>query len=260
MKTHPKLSVLLPTKNVEDIISDVLDSVAWADEILVVDSFSADATVAVCQSHGARVLQHVYINSAKQKNWALPQCQHDWVLQIDSDEILEEGFHDELREKLSRVPDHVHAFCIPRKNHILGKWMQHSGIYPDYQNRLFRKDKGHWIEREVHAHVVVPGEVQSFDHHILHYGMPHFSKQIQNLDRYTRYEADEMLKKGRKFHLFRLLWHPWFVFFQRYMVYRGFLDGLRGFIYCVYLAFYDFLSYVKLWEIETLNLDHSPKN
>ncbi len=260
MKNKPKISVLLPTKNVEGIISDVLESVAWADEILVVDSFSTDSTVAVCRSHGAKILQHEYINSAKQKNWAFPQCQYDWILQIDSDEILEEGFYNELIEKLSHVPENVHAFRIPRKNHILGQWMRHSGIYPDYQNRLFRKDQGRWIEREVHAHVVVPGEIQTFDHHILHDGMPHFSKQIKNLDRYTRYEADEMLKKGKRFRLLRLLWHPWFVFFQRYVLYCGFLDGLRGFIYCVYLAFYDFLSYVKLWEIETLNLDRSPKN
>lgn len=260
MKNAPQISVLIPTRNNEGTIQKVLDSVSWADEILVVDTFSTDQTASICSAAGARVIQHEYINSACQKNWALQHCQHEWVFQIDTDELLEDGFYEELMAKLSSVPDDVDAFQIPRKNHILGKWVKHAGIYPDYQKRLFRKEKGCWIDREVHAHVIAPGRVETFRHHILHYGMPNLSKQIRNLDRYTRYEADEMLKNGRQFNPLRLVFHPWRVFLTRYFLNAGYRDGVRGFIFSAYMAMYDFLSIAKLWEIEILDLPHSPRS
>jgi glycosyltransferase involved in cell wall biosynthesis len=260
MNPLPTITALIPTKNVAHLIQPVLESVSWADEILVVDSYSTDQTLAICESYGARIIQHEYINSAKQKNWALQHSQSEWIFQIDTDEVLEAGFYEEMVRNLSDVSPNVQAFRIPRKNHILGQWIRHCGIYPDYQKRLFRRDAGRWIEREVHAHVQVPGDVGTFSHHILHHGMPNLSKQIKNLDRYTRYEADELRNTGARFRLVRLLFHPWGVFFKRYLLHSGFRDGMRGFVYCVYLAMYDFLSYAKLWEIETLNLPHSPRS
>ncbi len=260
MTSLSKITVLIPTKNNEKTIQDLMESVSWADEILVVDSHSTDQTPHICRDFGARVIQHEYHNSASQKNWALAYCQCEWVFQIDTDEMLEPGFFEELQEKLLYVSSDVHAFRIPRKNHILGRWVSHAGIYPDYQTRLFRRDFGEWVDREVHAHVIVSGEVRTFSHHIMHYGMPNLSKQLRNLDRYTRYEADELLKQGVRFRLWRLLLHPWWIFFNRYILNAGFKDGLRGFIYCVYLAMYDFFSIAKLWEIEVLDLPHSPRS
>lgn len=253
------ISVLLPVRNCQEIIRTTLESIQWADEIFVVDTFSSDQTLDICKEYGAKIVQHEYINSAKQKNWAVVQCQHDWVLQIDSDETLEEGFFEELIEKLANVPDDVHCFRIPRKNHYLGKWMKFCGIYPDYQTRLFRKAEGRWIEREVHAHVVVSGRVETFTHHIIHQGMPTLSKQLANLDRYTRYEADELYKQGIRFKPIQILLRPWLTFIHRFFVLQGFRDGWRGFIYCGYLACYVFLMYAKLWEMKLLNLNHSPK-
>ena len=257
--TRAKLSVLLPTYNCAEIVRRTLESVKWADEILVVDSYSTDKTLDICREYGARIIQHEYINSAKQKNWALPQCRYEWVLQIDSDEILEPGLKEEIEEAIASAPPEVHAFRIPRKNHVLGRWMRYGGIYPDYQTRLFRKDKGRWIEREVHAHVVVPGEVRMLQHHILHYGMPHISKQLRNLDRYTRYEADEMRKQGKRFRWYHLLFHPWLIFFYRYLWLQGFREGYRGFIVAAYMAIFDFFAHAKLWEIEEMGLERSPR-
>jgi glycosyltransferase involved in cell wall biosynthesis len=253
-----KISVLLPTFDNAATIRSTLESVRWADEILVVDSFSTDTTLAICREYSARVIQHEYIQSAKQKNWAVPQCTHEWVLQIDSDEILEPGLHEEIKDVIDRGPN-VNAFRIPRKNHVLGRWMRNGGIYPDYQVRLFRRDHGRWREREVHAHLEVAGEIDTLRHHIMHYGMPNISKQLRNLDRYTRYEADEMLKQGIRFSSYRLIVGPWFVFFRRYLLMRGFCEGWRGFIVCAYLAIYDFLSQSKLWELEELHLESSPR-
>jgi glycosyltransferase involved in cell wall biosynthesis len=239
-------------------VRETLESVKWADEILVVDSFSTDRTLEICREYGARIIQHEYLNSARQKNWAAPQCRYEWVLQIDTDEALQQGSREEIEDALASG-ESVQAFRLPRKNHVLGRWMRHAGIYPDYQTRLFRRDQGRWIEREVHAHVVVPGEVRNLKHHIMHYGMPNISKQLRNLDRYTRYEADELRKQGIRFGWSRLVLRPWLVFLHRYVWLKGFLEGWRGFILCGYFGIYDFLSQAKLWELEELGLEQSPR-
>ena len=256
---RPPISILLPTFNSSATVRDTLESVKWADEILVVDSFSTDNTLEICEEYGARIIQHEYVNSARQKNWAAPQCQHEWILQIDTDETLEPGAREEIDESLSSVSESVQAFRLPRKNHVLGRWMRHCGIYPDYQTRLFRRDYGRWIEREVHAHIVVPGEVRILKQHIIHYGMPNISKQIRNLDRYTRYEADELRKQGIRFGWSRVILRPWLVFLHRYVWLKGFLEGWRGFILCSYFGIYDLLSQAKLWELEELGLEESPR-
>ena len=256
---RPPISVLLPTYNCANIVRNTLESVKWADEILVVDSYSTDGTLDICREYGARIIQHEYINSAKQKNWAAPQCRYEWILQIDTDEVLEPGLRQEIESVVAAVPPEVHAFRVPRKNHVLGRWMRYGGVYPDYQTRLFRRDKGQWIEREVHAHVVVPGQVSTLQHHILHCGMPHISKQLRNLDRYTRYEADELRKQGKRFHWYHLIVRPWLAFLNRYFWLQGFREGWRGLIVCAYMAIYDFLIFAKLWELEELGLTRSPR-
>ena len=255
--TRLPISVLLPTYNSAAIVRDTLESVKWTDEILVVDSYSTDETLDICKEYGARIIQHEYVNSAKQKNWAAPQCRHEWILQIDTDEVLEPGLKEEIEDAVAHAAADDHAFRIPRKNHVLGRWMRYAGIYPDYQTRLFRRDCGRWMDREVHAHVLVPGRVGTLRHHFLHYGMPNISKQLRNLDRYTRYEADEMRKQGMRFHWYRLMIHPWQVFFYRYLWLHGFRDGWRGFIVCSYLGIYDFLSQAKLWELEEIGIERS---
>lgn len=235
-----------------------MESIKWADEILVVDSYSTDATLDICRDYGARVIQHEYINSAKQKNWALPQCQYEWVLQVDSDEVLGLGLREEIVSVTATAPANVHAFRMARRNHFLGRWTRYGGQYPDYQVRLFRRDSGRWAEREVHARVVVPGEVRTLNSAILHYDAPCISKRICNLDRYTRYEADEMRKRRERFRWYDLLIRPGLAFLYRYVWLQGFRDGWRGLIYCSYIAMYVFLAHAKLWELEVLGLERSP--
>lgn len=236
-----------------------LESVKWADEILVVDSFSTDGTLGICREYGARILQHEYINSAKQKNWALPQCRNEWVLQIDSDETLEAGLREEIRDAIAAAPPEVELFRMPRKNHMLGQWTRYGGNYPDYQTRLFRRDKGRWSEREVHAHVRVAGEVRTLTHSIVHDNMPYLTRELRNLDRYTRYEADELRKHEKTFHWHDLVIRPWVVFLHRYFWLQGFRDGWRGFIYSAYVAMYVFTARAKHWEMKELGLERSPE-
>ncbi len=123
-----KLSVLLPTFNNAEIIRPTLESVKWADEILVVDSFSTDSTLDICREYGAHIIQHEYIQSAKQKNWAIPQCAHEWVLQVDTDEVLEPGLREELETVLANPPGSVDGFRINFKHQVLGDWLRVCGL------------------------------------------------------------------------------------------------------------------------------------
>lgn len=244
------LSVLLPTYNNEAIIRNCLESVRWADEILVVDSFSTDRTLEICREYGARIIQHEYLQSAKQKNWAIPQCAHEWVLQVDTDEQFEEGAQAEIHQVIANVKPDVHAFQFPRKNFIMGQWLQISNLYPDYQIRLFRRDIGRFEDKEVHAHVQVPGRVGMLRCHILHFGMPTISKQLGNIDRYSRYQADELKKRGKRFHWYHLLLRPFAVCVYYYVWKRGFIAGNRGLLIAAINMTFDFYAHAKLWELE----------
>jgi glycosyltransferase involved in cell wall biosynthesis len=257
--TRPPISVLLPTFNCAATVRATLESVKWADEILVVDSFSTDATLDICREYGARIIQHEYINSAKQKNWAISQCAHEWVLQIDSDEYLTPELRDEIGHVVAAAPTEVHAFKMPRQNYMLGRWVRHGGNYPDHQTRLIRRDLARWQDREVHAHIQVPGRVEVLKHDLIHTDVVHLFKPLRTLDRYTRYEVDELSKRGKRFRWHHLVVRPAGVFLYRYFWRGGFRDGWRGFILAGYWAAYVFFVRAKLWEIQALGLDRSPR-
>ena len=256
---HPRLTVLLPTGNSLATVRSTLESVRWADELLVVDSFSSDGTAAICAEFGARLIRHEYRNSAAQKNWAVPQCSFEWVLQIDSDEEMGPGLKDEILRVIATAPPGTNAFRMARRNHFLGQWMRHGGVWPDYQIRLFRRDQCRWTEREVHAHLKVPGETGTLEGYLIHHDGPSVSRRYRDLDRYTRYEADELFKGGVRFRWYDLLLRPWAGFFLRYIWLQGFRDGWRGLIHCSYVPVYLFLVRAKLWEMEFLGLKESPR-
>ena len=254
-----KISVLLPTFNNAEIIRATLESVRWADEILVVDSFSTDSTLDICREYGARIIQHEYVQSAKQKNWAIPQCAHEWVLQVDTDEVVEPALRKEIQAILQGPAPGMNGFRINFKHHVLGKWVRVCGLYPEYHLRLFRRDVGRFEDKEVHAHVRVPGEVKTLRNHILHFGMTSISKQLSNLDRYSRYQADELRKRGKKFHWTQLAARPLAIFCYFYFWKLGFTAGYRGLLLSSINAASDFWSHAKLWELEALKLSASPR-
>ena len=253
-----KISVLLPTYNCEKTIEHSLKSIEWADEILVVDSFSNDNTIDLVKNYGAKIIQHEYFNSAKQKNWALEYCSCDWILQIDSDEFLDVNSEYIIRDAIQNANQKIKCFRFKRKNFVLGKWVKYGGFYPDWQYRLFRKNYAKWDDREVHANLLVKGDIQTIELKIIHSGMPNISKQLGNLNRYSRNEADEMWKKDKNFLFSKWIIGPIAIFFKKYFFQFGFLDGWRGFLMAVYTAFYFFISYAKLLELKVLKLEKSP--
>lgn len=258
MKRFP-LSVLLPTFNNAEIIRPTLESVRWADEILVVDSFSTDSTLDICREYGARIIQHEYIQSAKQKNWSIPQCSHEWVLQIDSDEVLESGLREEIEAILANPPTAVNGFRIPFKHHALGRWIRVCGLYPEYHLRLFRRDVGRFEDKEIHAHALVTGEVGTLKHHVLHFGMTSISKQLSDFDRYSRYQANEWKKRKRHFRWPQVVLRPFVLFGYHYFWKWGFAAGYRGLLVASINAALDFWAHAKLWELEAFDLSASPQ-
>jgi glycosyltransferase involved in cell wall biosynthesis len=244
--TRHLLSVLTPCYNNEDIIEDCLRSVRWANEVVVCDSVSTDRTCEIARQYADRVIQHEYRNSAAQKNWAIPQVTHDWILIVDTDERVT----PELRAEIERVlesPGERVGFRIPRANYLFGRWLRHGHNWPDYQLRLFRRDLGRYQDREVHAHVLLGGACGTLVNPLAHY--PH--RSLANLrrvilERYTTWEALERHKQGVRFRWYQLLVRPPGAFVYRYVLGRGYRDGWQGFLMAVVWSMYVFITYLKL--------------
>jgi glycosyltransferase involved in cell wall biosynthesis len=244
------LSILVPCYNNAALIEECLRELRWADELVVCDSFSTDGTLEIARRYADRVIQRRYDTSARQKNWAIPHCRHEWVLLVDSDERPEPGFAEEVRALLRAPAPGMDAWRVARKTYLLGRWTRTPDLWPDYQVRLFRRDLGRYQDRAVHAHMQVPGAVGTLRHALLHYSTPSLSKQIATLNRYTDYEVQELIKAGRRFRWRDLLLRPPAILLYKYVWRRGYASGFRGLFVSVYAAFYCFLTYAKLYERE----------
>jgi glycosyltransferase involved in cell wall biosynthesis len=229
-----------------------IESVAWADEVFVVDSFSRDATPEIARAAGARVVQHEYINSAAQKNWAIPQTTHAWVLIVDADERVTPELRDEILDVLARDasgdPAVRDGYRIARLNHFLGERVRHCGWQNDTCLRLFRRDKGRYQEREVHADVVIDGRVGRLRHQLLHYTFNSFEQYMRKFDRYTSWAAGDRDRITGPVGFRHLALRPAGRFLKQYVLKRGFLDGRVGLIVCMLAAFSVFMKYAKLYE------------
>jgi glycosyltransferase involved in cell wall biosynthesis len=246
-----KLSVLIPAFNNRALLPALLDDVAWADEIVVVDSFSTDGTVEYAGERGAKVIQHEYINSASQKNWAIPQCAHEWVLIVDTDERIPPELQEEIRALLRNgIPDDVDAYRVARKTIFVGEWLKMMRLYPDYQTRLVRREKARYEDKEVHADIRVPGRVETLAIPLIHNSTPTLSKQINLLDRYSRYQADELAKRGVRFRWYNAALRPLAVFVYLYLFQGGWRAGMRGLFIAFHTMAYVFFTHAKLWEKE----------
>ena len=267
-----KITVIIPTYNVEDLIEEALRSVQWADEILVVDSFSTDKTVAIAKRWGARVLRHEYIYSAKQKNWAIPQAENDWILLLDSDEVVTPELKQTIKNLLNN-PDELEkydGFGIARKHFFFGKFLRWGGRYPLYNIRLFRKTC-RYEDRDVHAHIILPKErIKNIKGDILHYSDRTLEQFFEKFNRYSTYQANYMLKmhqRGIKKINWKEILNPFYIkaylkdiwqflpftptlrFLYMYVFRWGFLDGRYGFMIALLYAFQDYVSRTKYLEL-----------
>ncbi|GIX45197.1 MAG: glycosyltransferase family 2 protein [Candidatus Hydrogenedentota bacterium] len=242
-----KLTILIPTYNEERNIRGAIECSRWADEILVVDSFSTDATPQIAAEMGARVLQHEYVNSAAQKNWAIPQASCEWVMVLDADERIPPALRDEILAFLEN-PGDVAGLRIYRDNHFMGRRIRYCGWQDDSVLRVFPRDRGRYLEREVHADVVVDGPVKVLRNKLYHNTFESFDQYMRKFDRYTTWAAGDRAKTTRKVTAVHLFLRPAWRFFRQYFLRFGFLDGRAGLIICMLAAFSVFLKYAKLWE------------
>ncbi len=255
-----RLTVIVPTCNEEETLPHCLRSVEWADEIMVVDSGSTDATLKIAKQFTNRILQHEYINSATQKNWAIPQATHPWVMIVDADERVTPQLREEI-EKVLQNPMHQ-GYYIGRLNYFLGHPLRHGGWSPkeDRNIRLFMRDRGRYEDKEVHADVLVQGTVGNLFHPLIHHSYRTLSQYFKKMDRYTQWAAMDIVKAKRPVRWYHVTLRPLGDFLRLYIMKLGLLDGFPGLIIALLSAYYVMVKYSKAWEIQKFSLDTKKEN
>jgi Glycosyl transferase family 2 len=249
------LSVAIVTLNEEHNLPRTLASVAWADEIIVVDSGSTDRTVEIARSFSAKVIVRAWPGFAAQKNFAIAQCTGAWVLSLDADEELSSELQQEIRALLQSQPI-AEAFYLRRHNLFLGRWIKHGGFYPDAKLRLFRRAGSatpQFTTRPVHETIAFTGPTATLQHDLIHHAYPTLASYIEHMDRYSTLGAEILISKGRtSASLLAFLWNvylvPQLTFQWNYFCRGGFLDGREGLLLHLYQAVYTSWKYAKAWE------------
>ena len=244
--SRPRISVTVVTWNEEERLRRCLESVAWADEIVVVDAGSDDKTVEIARSFTDHVLVRAWDGFAAQKNFALERARGEWALALDADEEVSPELADEIRRVVA-APS-ADGYSMPRRNIFWGRWVRHGRLYPDWQLRLFRRDRGRFVARQVHESVEVDGKVDRLAGALVHRSYRDVADFIARTNRYTTLAADDWVRRGRPLRACDLLLRPAGRFFAMYVVHAGFRDGWRGFLLAVLYAYYVFVRSAKVWE------------
>jgi glycosyltransferase involved in cell wall biosynthesis len=249
LNKEEKISVTVVTYNEEKNIDRCLKSVNWADEIIVVDSFSTDRTVDICRQYTDKVIQHKWEGYIKQKNYAVKHAKFDWILAIDADEEISPALKEEI-EKLKTTGFTKNGYKIPRKVYYLGKWIKHGGWYPDYKIRLFDRQRGQWGGIDPHDEIQLQGACGRLKNDLFHYSYEDLRAHINQINSFTSISAQEFAKKGKRALMLNILFNPFFKFLKAYILKLGFLEGRVGFFISILGSFYVFLKYLKLWELD----------
>ncbi|GAB2181307.1 glycosyltransferase family 2 protein [Denitratisoma sp. agr-D3] len=240
------LSATLITKNAATVLADCLASLSFCDEILVVDSGSTDGTPDLARRLGARVIESEWRGFGPQKQYAVSQARHDWVLCLDADERVSPALAAAIAAALA-APS-AQAYRFPRCNRFLGRYLRHGEGYPDWSLRLFHRGHGRWSDDAVHEKVVVAGPVAELRGDLLHDSAETLESYLSKQNRYTSLAAAEALARGKAAGAGRLLLSPLFRFIKFYFLRRGFLDGLPGLIHILIGCQNSFAKYAKMLE------------
>jgi glycosyltransferase involved in cell wall biosynthesis len=243
-----KLSVTIITRNEAPDIGDALMSVAWADELIVVDSESTDETAAVARRHTDRVIVREWPGYVAQKNYAASIASHDWILSLDADERVTPELAAEIRSTLAG-PSSDRGYRIPRVTWHLGRWIRTTDWYPDYQLRLYDRRAAEWTGRYVHETMSVRGPVGQLRGELQHFAYRDIADHLETIDRYTTYAARQMQESGRHAGLLDLGVHPPLAFLRNYLLKGGIRDGVPGLVISAMNGYYVFLKFAKLWEL-----------
>jgi glycosyltransferase involved in cell wall biosynthesis len=243
-----RLSVVVVTLDEADRIRACLESVTWADELIVVDAESSDKTAAVARELTDHVFVRPWPGFAAQKNFGLEQAHGEWILSLDADEIVSPRLRAEITGIVEGGGTHA-GYAVPRRNVYWGRWIRHGGLYPDWQVRLFRRGRGRFAERSVHESVTVDGSVGRLSGHLEHRSYRDVADFLERADRYSTLAAGEWLAAGRGCRPFvDLALRPVARFLGMYVGRAGFLDGWRGFLLAVLYGYYVLMRSAKVWE------------
>jgi glycosyltransferase involved in cell wall biosynthesis len=243
----PKLTVTVITRNEAANIAAALESVTWADEIVVVDAHSTDETVAIARRFTDRVVARTWNGYIDQKNHAAGLANHDWILSLDADERATPALQKEIRAVLAGDPTAL-GYRIPRVSHYLGRWIRTTDWYPDYQLRLYDRRDGRWAGRHVHESVEVGGRVGRLQSNLQHFPYRDIAHHIQTIDRYTTLAARQMAERGCRAGLLDIVARPPLAFLRNYVVRGGFRDAGPGLVVSLLNSYYVMLKFAKLWE------------
>jgi glycosyltransferase involved in cell wall biosynthesis len=246
----PEISAIVVCFNEEDNIGRCLKSLTWCDEIVVIDAFSTDRTVEIARRYTDRVIQRRWTGYRDQKSFAHSQASREWVFLVDSDEEVSTVLRDEVCDALARFGAGVDAFSLPRLVHYLGRWWWRGGWYPDYDIRIFRRDRARWGGRDPHEKILVDGAVRRLRHPLRHYSYRDVADHWKRINRFTAISAAEQRGEERPWRWSDNLLRPPFRFFRSYVLKRGFMEGFPGYFIAATAAMYVFLKYAKLRELE----------
>ena len=243
-----KLTAIIPTFNEAHNISEVLKSVAFADEIMVVDSFSTDNTVELAQAHTDFIIQREYAYSASQKNWAIPQASHEWILLVDADERITPDLKNEIQNVLrGPIDEDIDGYWMYRQNHFMGKEVHFSGWRGDKVIRLFRKSNCIYEDKQVHAEIISNGRFDFLKSKLFHNTYTTFDSHINKLNRYAWWQANDYNEKTGTLTAYHFIVKPAWSFFKHYILQGGFRDGWVGLVISYCQAYSVFTRYTKIW-------------
>jgi glycosyltransferase involved in cell wall biosynthesis len=225
-----------------------LRSLAWADEIVVVDSESTDLTASIARQFTDKVIVRPWPGYVAQKNFAAEQASHDWIFSLDADERVTPELAAEIRRVLEAGP-RADGYRVPRVTFHLGRWLRSTDWYPDYQLRLYDRRRARWRGKYVHESVKADGRVEDLKGELQHYAYRDLAHHFQTMDRYTTLAAKQMFEEGRRAGFLDLLVHPPAAFFRNYVLRGGFRQGVPGLIVSAMNARYVGLKFAKLWEL-----------
>jgi glycosyltransferase involved in cell wall biosynthesis len=244
-----QVSVIVITKNEEANIAACLESVRWADEIIVVDSQSTDKTIEVAKKYTTKIFIMEWKGYSVAKNYAIEHAINKWIFSIDADERVTPELAEEIQNIVNNQANNSNAYEVGRKAYFLGKWIRHCGWYPSYVVRLFRSSTGRYNESRVHEKFEVSGKIGRLKHDLTHLTDTNLHHYFSKFNTYTSLAAQDLSDKTRRFAITDIIFKPMFTFLKMYVFRLGFLDGIHGFILCSLSALYVFTKYAKLWEI-----------
>ncbi|MFH1156472.1 MAG: glycosyltransferase family 2 protein [Pseudomonadota bacterium] len=246
--TLPGISVAIITKNEEDCIRRCLESVSWAQDIVVADTGSTDRTVAICREMGCRVVEPGWHGFGKTKQICVDQTACDWVLSLDADEVVSEGLRQCILG-LDLNPHVAAGFHIRRQTFYLGRLIRFSGWKKDYPLRLFNRNYGRFSDDMIHEQVQIQGDAKRLEPCLFHHSYPDLATHMEKMNLYSRLGAEKLAARGKTCGIIKPVLRGLFKFIRMYVLEMGFLDGKHGLVLACVSAFGVSLKYFKLWEM-----------